>query len=131
MRSYAIHQVARICPSPETECHYLLSFESAVSNCTVLEHSRCKHRTRVFKLLDKCHPERKQAKKARLSAVVRVLALSSRILTHRDMKKTIFAKYGLKFVTAPIEAKKAALVIIAHDVDPIELVIFLPAFAAR
>jgi large subunit ribosomal protein L7Ae len=28
---------------------------------------------------------------------------------------------------ALIEAKKAALVVIAHDVDPIELVVFLPA----
>ena len=82
-------------------------------------------------LLDKYHPERKQAKKVRLSAVVQVLAQSSRILTHRDTKKTIFAKYGLRFVTAPIEAKKAALVVIAHDVDPIELVIFLPAFCGK
>ena len=39
--------------------------------------------------------------------------------------------YGLDRVTALIEAKKAALVIIAHDVDPIELVIFLPALCRK
>ncbi|KAF8467497.1 50S ribosomal protein L30e-like protein [Russula ochroleuca] len=42
-------------------------------------------------------------------------------------KKPIYAKYGLNHVVALVEAKKAALVAIAHDVDPIELVIFLPA----
>ena len=36
-------------------------------------------------------------------------------------------KYGLNHVTTLIENKKAKLVIIAHDVDPIELVVFLPA----
>jgi large subunit ribosomal protein L7Ae len=30
-----------------------------------------------------------------------------------------------------VEAKKAALVVIAHDVDPIELVIFLPALCRK
>lgn len=35
-------------------------------------------------------------------------------------------KYGLNHVTTLIENKKAKLVVIAHDVDPIELVVFLP-----
>ena len=49
MRSYAIHQVARTCPSPAvTEVHSLLSFESAARNCTVLEHSRYKHRSSII-----------------------------------------------------------------------------------
>lgn len=30
-----------------------------------------------------------------------------------------------------VEAKKAALVVIGHDVDPIELVIFLPALCRK
>jgi len=40
-------------------------------------------------------------------------------------------KYGLNHVVALIEAKKAALVAIADDVDPIELVVFLPALCRK
>merc|ERR1712176_116480 len=35
-------------------------------------------------------------------------------------------KFGLNHVTALIEQKKAKLVLIAHDVEPIELVVWLP-----
>jgi large subunit ribosomal protein L7Ae len=45
--------------------------------------------------------------------------------------KPLFVKYGLNHAVALIEAKKAALVILAHDVDPIELVIFLPALCRK
>lgn len=40
-------------------------------------------------------------------------------------------KYGLNHIVALIEAKKASLVVIAHDVDPIELVVFLPALCRK
>src|SRR5437762_2233512 len=40
-------------------------------------------------------------------------------------------KYGLNHVTYLIEKKKAKLVIIAHDVDPIELVVWLPALCRQ
>jgi large subunit ribosomal protein L7Ae len=43
----------------------------------------------------------------------------------------MFAKYGLNHVVALIEAKKAELVLIAHDVDPVELVVFLPALCRK
>jgi ribosomal protein L7Ae-like RNA K-turn-binding protein len=49
----------------------------------------------------------------------------------QDTKKPVYAKYGLNHVVALVEAKKAALVVIAHDVDPIELVIFLPALCRK
>jgi large subunit ribosomal protein L7Ae len=49
----------------------------------------------------------------------------------QDTKKLIYAKYGLNHVVALVEAKKAALVVIGHDVDPIELVIFLPALCRK
>ena len=95
----------------------------------------------LFKLLDKYRPETNQEKKARLTTVAqssaagkdtqkvdlfvcwssqpvhRLTAIEGHEITH----------LRLNHVTALIEAKKAALVIIAHDVDPIELVIFLPA----
>merc|ERR1712230_34147 len=40
-------------------------------------------------------------------------------------------KFGLNHVTKLIEQKKAQLVVIAHDVDPIELVLFLPALCRK
>merc|ERR1739841_494015 len=38
---------------------------------------------------------------------------------------------GVNSVTTLVESKKAQLVIIAHDVDPIELVVFLPALCRK
>ena len=105
--------------------------------------------TQLFKLLDKYRPESKQEKKARLSTVAQAAAggkdaqkvklcwpvgnLMSFINAPplKDTKKPIYAKYGLNHVVALVEAKKAALVVIAHDVDPIELVIFLPALCRK
>ncbi|RPD69464.1 hypothetical protein L226DRAFT_423026, partial [Lentinus tigrinus ALCF2SS1-7] len=36
-------------------------------------------------------------------------------------------KYALNHTVALVQAKKPSLVVIAHDVDSIELVVFLPA----
>eukprot|EP00126_Sphaerothecum_destruens_P015582 Sdes_comp9604_c0_seq2m1090 len=38
---------------------------------------------------------------------------------------------GINHVTALIEAKKAKLVVIAHDVEPIEIVVWLPALCRK
>lgn len=43
----------------------------------------------------------------------------------------LYVKYGLNHIVALIEAKKTALVVIADDVDPIELVVFLPALCRK
>lgn len=40
-------------------------------------------------------------------------------------------RYGLNEVTSLIEKKKAKMVVIAHDVDPIELVVWLPTLCRR
>lgn len=40
-------------------------------------------------------------------------------------------KYGINHVTGLIEKKKAKLVIIAHDVDPVEIVVWLPALCRK
>lgn len=40
-------------------------------------------------------------------------------------------KYGLNHVVGLIEAKKASLVLIPNDVDPVELVVFLPALCRK
>lgn len=46
-------------------------------------------------------------------------------------KKPYAVKYGLNHVVGLIENKKAGLVLIPNDVDPIELVIFLPALCRK
>ncbi|KAF2569188.1 hypothetical protein F2Q68_00023651 [Brassica cretica] len=48
-----------------------------------------------------------------------------------ESKKPIVVKYGLNHVTYLIEQNKAQLVVIAHDVDPIELVVWLPALCRK
>merc|ERR1712086_179372 len=46
-------------------------------------------------------------------------------------KKPQVIKYGLNHVTTLVENKLAKLVVIAHDVDPIELVVWLPALCRK
>merc|ERR1719161_3050896 len=46
-------------------------------------------------------------------------------------KKPQVLKYGLNHVTTLVENKVAKLVVIAHDVDPIELVCWLPALCRK
>jgi len=84
--------------------------------------------TQLFKLLNKYRPESTQEKKARLQAAAAAAAADK---DAKDTKKPLFVKYGLNHIVALIEAKKAALVVIAHDVDPIELVVFLPALCRK
>ncbi len=100
--------------------------------------------TQLFKLLNKYRPESTVEKKARLQATAAATAEGKkevcvdhsgcvRLLTGflQETKKPLFAKYGLNHIVALIEAKKASLVVIAHDVDPIELVVFLPALCRK
>ena len=48
-----------------------------------------------------------------------------------EKKRPVVVKYGLNHITNLVEAGKAQLVCIAHDVDPIELVIWLPALCRK
>jgi len=83
--------------------------------------------TQLFKLLNKYRPETVQEKKARLQAAAEAAADNKKT----EDKKPLFVKYGLNHIVALVEAKKASLVVVAHDVDPIELVIFLPALCRK
>ncbi|KAG6874902.1 60S ribosomal protein L8, partial [Termitomyces sp. T32_za158] len=84
--------------------------------------------TQLFKLLNKYRPESKEEKKARLEAAATAAAENKEA---KESKKPLFVKYGLNHIVALVEAKKASLVVIAHDVDPIELVVFLPALCRK
>merc|ERR1712071_534409 len=46
-------------------------------------------------------------------------------------KKPVVVKYGINHITNLVESKKAQLVVIAHDVDPIEIVVWLPALCRK
>jgi len=78
---------------------------------------------KLLKLLGKYSPETKQDKKERLKKE----AESGGGKT----QKPVHLKYGLNHVTTLVEENKAKLVIIAHDVDPIEMVVFLPALCRK
>mmetsp|Transcript_21541 Transcript_21541/g.36761 ORF Transcript_21541/g.36761 Transcript_21541/m.36761 type:complete len:278 (+) Transcript_21541:53-886(+) len=79
----------------------------------------------LFKLLNKYKPEDKAQKKARLAEAAKADGKP------QQGKKPLFVKYGINHVTALVESKKAKLVVIAHDVDPIELVVWLPALCRK
>jgi large subunit ribosomal protein L7Ae len=82
----------------------------------------------LFKLLDKYKTEDKEAKAARLEAIAAKKA-AGEPAESGPAPPTV--KYGLKHVTTLIEQKKAKMVCIAHDVNPIELVVWLPALCRK
>lgn len=85
--------------------------------------------TQALKLLNKYRPETKAQKKERLKAEATAVADGKK---KEDVSKKPYAvKYGLNHVVGLIENKKAALVLIPNDVDPIELVVYLPALCRK
>jgi len=88
--------------------------------------------TQLFKLLDKYKPESKKQKKERLAkAAVATAAATASKEAPKIARPAPQIKYGANHVTALIESGKARLVIIAHDVDPIELVMWMPALCRK
>ncbi|RUS23597.1 ribosomal protein L4 [Jimgerdemannia flammicorona] len=84
--------------------------------------------TQLFKLVNKYRPETTAEKKTRLRAAAAAKAEG------KEQKKTtkpVTVKYGINHITALVESKKAALVVIADDVDPIEIVLWLPALCRK
>lgn len=96
-------------------------------------------RKELFKLLAKYKPEGKAERKARLKKAAAAKAEADKKGDKKGAKKAAPVKevrapklrYGLKCVTRLIEQGKAKLVLIAHDVDPIELVLCLPALCHK
>jgi len=82
----------------------------------------------LFRLLSNYRPESKDEKKKRLSSLAEAEVKDQSV---KQGAKPMFIKYGLNHVTDLIESKKAKLVVIAHDVDPIELVVWLPALCRK
>ena len=74
--------------------------------------------TALFRLLMKYRPESRAQKKLRLETEAK---------GEKSKTKPFLLKFGLQHITQLVENNKAKLVVIAHDVDPIELVVWLPA----
>jgi large subunit ribosomal protein L7Ae len=98
----------------------------------------------LFRLLSKYRPESKEAKKKRLFEAAKARHADEKAAGGKDAKvkdakapekkadaKPILLKYGINHITTLVEQKKAKLVVIAHDVDPIEIVVWLPALCRK
>jgi len=81
----------------------------------------------VFTLLNKYRPETAAAKKQRVKEAAAAAASGGKA----PARAVNQVKFGLKHVTTLIEDKKAELVLIACDVDPIELVMWMPALCRK
>ncbi|KAL6941995.1 60S ribosomal protein L8B [Hanseniaspora vineae] len=83
----------------------------------------------TLKLFNKYRPETASEKKERLTKEAAAIAEGK---TRQEASpKPYVVKYGLNHVVSLIENKKAKLVLIANDVDPVELVVFLPALCKK
>jgi len=103
----------------------------------------------LFNLLNKYRPETRKAKKSRLQGEAKRIAAAKKaaqekmkeskepaktkleVPASKKKRKPKVVKYGLKHVTDLVESRKAKLVIIAHDVDPLELVLWLPTLCKK
>merc|ERR1711957_491318 len=77
----------------------------------------------LFRLLNQLKPESKAAKAERLGDAAAAKADGKSAAS----KKPVCVKMGINHVTKLVEEKEAKLVVIAHDVDPIEIVMWLPS----
>lgn len=82
----------------------------------------------LFKFLTAYRPESAAEKRTRLAAAATAEAAGGEAAASGKPK---VLKFGLNHVTQLVEEKRARLVIIAHDVDPIELVVWLPALCRK
>jgi len=86
----------------------------------------------LFRLLSHYRPESVVEKKNRLleKAKQEEKAGDKKAALKPEGKPRVL-KYGINHITDLVESKKAKLVVIAHDVDPIEIVLWLPALCRK
>lgn len=83
---------------------------------------------KLFKLLSKYSPETKKDKRQRLKEEAKDKADKKE---KKEGEKPLVLKFGLNHVTTLVENKTAKLVVMAHDVVPIELMVHLPALCRK
>jgi len=84
--------------------------------------------TQLFKLLDKYKMESDKAKSQRLKAIAKDKAEGKEVAPAKRPNRVVL---GINKITSLVEQKKATLVVIASDVDPIEVVLHLPALCRK
>ena len=84
--------------------------------------------SQLLKLLAKYKPETRKEKKTRLQTEAEAKTAGAQA---KKTPKPVTIKFGLNHVTELVESGKAKLVVMAHDVDPIELLVFLPALCRK
>merc|ERR1712001_339973 len=84
--------------------------------------------TQLFKLAAKYAPEAKAEKKARLVARAKARAAGE---PDTPSQRPATLASGINKIVNLVERKQAQLVVIAHDVDPIEVVVYLPALCRK
>ena len=77
--------------------------------------------TQVFRLMEKYKPETRQQKKTRLKSRAEQRAEGK---DDTPTKRPPVVRSGINTVTTLVEQKKAQLVVIAHDVEPLEVKIY-------
>jgi large subunit ribosomal protein L7Ae len=83
---------------------------------------------RLFKLLHRYRPETHLQKKARFAKLAKAKAAGESLDAIKRPQTVIT---GVNHVTSLIESGRAQLVVIACDVDPVELVLWLPALCRK
>jgi len=83
---------------------------------------------RIFKLLEKYRPEDAKAKRERLRSASKQRVKGEQ---QKAAPKPVQLHAGINTVTNLVERQKAQFVVIAHDVDPLELVLFLPTLCKK
>lgn len=84
--------------------------------------------SKLEKLLDKYSPENAKDKKARLQKEAEAKKAGAK---GHSTPKPMHLKFGLNHVTTLAEEGKAKLVVMAGDVDPLEIMIHLPALCRK
>merc|ERR1712178_60680 len=84
--------------------------------------------TQLFKLAAKYAPENKAEKKERLVARAKARAAGQ---PDTPSQRPATLASGINKIVNLVERKQAQLVVIAHDVDPIEVVVYLPALCRK
>merc|ERR1719504_210880 len=80
--------------------------------------------TDLFKMLNKYRPESNEQKEERRKAAAEGKGAAAKA-------KDNSVKCGINQIARLVESKKATMVVIAHDVEPIEIVIWLPALCRK
>lgn len=83
--------------------------------------------SQLLRLMGRYKPESKKEKTERLQQMAKNKVDGKADAT----KKPHFIKHGVNHIVQLVESKQAKLVVIAHDVNPIELVLWLPALCRK